>query len=101
MAALTPCIDAALRQVDLLPQQTPPINANPLLNLTASLCVLSDRELEILHWVTIGKTNSEIGSILNISEFTVKNHMKRIFKKMNVSNRAQAVGKINTSSKTT
>jgi DNA-binding CsgD family transcriptional regulator len=42
-------------------------------------------------WVAKGKTNGEIGSILNVSSFTVKNHMQRIFKKLDVFNRAQAV----------
>ncbi len=56
---------------------------------------LTDRELQILNWVAKGKTNPEIGSILNISAFTVKNHMQRMFKKLNVTNRAQAVAKFN------
>jgi transcriptional regulator EpsA len=55
---------------------------------------LSDREHEILDWVRKGKTNDEIGRILNISAFTVKNHLQRIYRKMNVLNRAQAIGKL-------
>ena len=55
---------------------------------------LSERETQIMAWVAMGKTNSEIGSILNISGFTVKNHMQRIFQKLNVFNRAQAVSKV-------
>ncbi|HCN68831.1 MAG TPA: hypothetical protein DIT03_11325, partial [Candidatus Accumulibacter sp.] len=51
---------------------------------------LSSREREILQWVRRGKTNVEIGMILGISGFTVKNHLKSIFQKINVSNRAQA-----------
>jgi DNA-binding CsgD family transcriptional regulator len=54
---------------------------------------LSDRESEVLCWVALGKTNPEIGSILSISEFTVKNHMQNVFKKLDVSSRAQAVSK--------
>lgn len=54
---------------------------------------LSAREAEILRWVALGKTNPEIGAILNISSFTVKNHVQRILKKLDVSNRTQAVGK--------
>lgn len=54
---------------------------------------LSAREAEILRWIALGKTNPEIGSILNISSFTVKNHVQRILKKLDVSNRTQAVGK--------
>lgn len=55
---------------------------------------LSEREREIMHWVALGKTNPEIGCILGISEFTVKNHLKSVFAKLDVSNRAQAVAKI-------
>jgi DNA-binding CsgD family transcriptional regulator len=54
---------------------------------------LSQREVEIMRWLTAGKTNPEIGQILEISTFTVKNHVQRIFRKMNVVNRAQAVEK--------
>lgn len=55
---------------------------------------LSLRELEILDWVRAGKTNIEIGMILGISAFTVKNHLQRIFRKIDVINRAQAVAKL-------
>lgn len=55
---------------------------------------LSARELEIMQWVRMGKTNSEIAMILNLSTFTVKNHMRRIYKKLDVLNRAQAVGSL-------
>jgi len=54
---------------------------------------LSERESEILHWVSNGKTNYEIGIILGISPFTVKNHLQRIFRKIDVTNRAQAVSR--------
>lgn len=52
---------------------------------------LTEREHEILHWVKMGKTNAEISLILNISLNTVKNHLKRIFAKLDVSTRAHAV----------
>lgn len=55
---------------------------------------ISSREQEILSWVRAGKTNYEIGQILNISAFTVKNHLQRIYRKIDVINRAQAVAKI-------
>jgi transcriptional regulator EpsA len=54
---------------------------------------LSAREVEILEWVRFGKTNHEIGIILGISPFTVKNHLQRIFRKIDVINRTQAVAK--------
>jgi transcriptional regulator EpsA len=53
---------------------------------------LSGRELEVMKWVRMGKTNPEIAMILSLSTFTVKNHMRRIYKKLDVLNRAQAVG---------
>jgi transcriptional regulator EpsA len=55
--------------------------------------LLSARELEIMEWVRHGKTNQEVGQILDISAFTVKNHLQRIFKKFDVYNRTQAVNR--------
>lgn len=54
---------------------------------------LSVREREVLSWVQAGKTNYEIGLILGISEFTVKNHMKRICGKLDAGNRTHAIAK--------
>ena len=52
--------------------------------------LLSERENEVMEWVIKGKSNEDISMILNISAYTVKNHIYRIYKKLNVSNRAQA-----------
>jgi len=54
---------------------------------------ITAREQEILRWVYFGKSNFEIGAILDISPLTVKNHVQKILRKLNVVNRAQAVGK--------
>ena len=54
---------------------------------------ITTREQEILRWIYLGKSNFEIGTILNISPLTVKNHVQKILRKLNVVNRAQAVGK--------
>lgn len=98
MAVLLPYVDVALRRVALLPEQIQHLSATgPSALQLAQAYKLSGRELEILQWVTLGKTNPEIGDILKISAFTVKNHLQRIFKKLDVSNRAQAVGKLRTS----
>jgi DNA-binding NarL/FixJ family response regulator len=51
---------------------------------------LTKRELEILIQIAGGLFNKEIGSSLNISERTVKNHISSIFKKIEVSDRTQA-----------
>ena len=90
---LMPFIDSALRQVTQLPQQQKPFAKSQRI-VQEEAFGLSEREIQIMDWVAMGKTNSEIGSILNISGFTVKNHMQRIFQKLNVFNRAQAVSKI-------
>jgi transcriptional regulator EpsA len=56
---------------------------------------LSSREHEILGCVCQGKTNVDIAAVLDISPFTVKNHVQRIFRKIGVSNRTQAAAKYN------
>ena len=55
--------------------------------------IISGREAQVLQWVRAGKTNREIAQILEISPLTVKNHVQKILRKLNVSNRAQAVAK--------
>lgn len=59
----------------------------------AELKVLTAREQEILRWIYLGKSNGEVGAILKISPLTVKNHVQKILRKLNVVNRTQAVGK--------
>ena len=94
-----PYIDATLRQLEQLPDHTPDKEISETqihesgLNLE-DVMKLSDRESQIMGWVCSGKTNVEIGLILDISSFTVKNHLQRIFKKLDVVNRSQAVAKI-------
>lgn len=55
--------------------------------------MITAREREILGWVSRGKSNCEIGAILDRSPLTVKNQVQRILRKLDVVNRAQAVGK--------
>lgn len=55
--------------------------------------LLTVREKEILRWIHLGKSNAEIGTILGISPLTVKNHVQKILRKLNVRNRTQAVGR--------
>jgi transcriptional regulator EpsA len=88
-AMLLPQIDFACRRVVSLSEDSTACAPNPGQSFD-----LSAREHEILEWVRMGKTNDEIGRILNISAFTVKNHLQRIYRKMDVLNRAQAIGKL-------
>jgi LuxR family maltose regulon positive regulatory protein len=53
--------------------------------------ILSARETEILRVVASGLSNRDIADTLFISEETVKTHLRRIFEKMGVSSRIQAV----------
>ena len=98
MARVLPYLDMALRQLSHPPHQLPePAASEPQANgRLVQDFGLSERELEVMHWVAAGKTNPEIGAILDLSEFTIKNHLKRIFVKLDVINRAQAVGRFQT-----
>ena len=51
---------------------------------------LSEREREIMLWVTRGKSNSVISTILGISSSTVDTYMRRIFRKLDVADRTSA-----------
>lgn len=51
---------------------------------------LSAKELEILQLLVQGRSNKEIGADLNITEFTVKGHLKNIYLKLQVSDRTEA-----------
>lgn len=55
------------------------------------LAQLSQREQEILLFLAQGYTNKEIAKSLEISPNTVKTHLSKLFEKLEVSNRTQAV----------
>jgi DNA-binding NarL/FixJ family response regulator len=57
----------------------------------APLSDLTRREVEVLDRIAAGMTNKEIGASLSISEDTVKLHVKNLFGKLDVNDRAQAV----------
>ncbi|MFC6646297.1 response regulator [Granulicella cerasi] len=52
---------------------------------------LSGREREVLELVAKGLTNKEVAATLNISQFTVRNHMNHIAEKLEVSDRTEAI----------
>ena len=88
LSIIMPHLDEALRRIECLPK-----NKASVLQLPTILRVISERELAVLRLVVKGKTNTEIAESLFISVNTVKNHLKHIFKKMEVSSRAEAVAK--------
>ena len=84
-------LDAALRKVAVYP-----LNGSVgAVEQRGRWFGLSLRELEILELVCRGKTNLDIATALDISHFTVKNHVQRIFRKLDVSNRTGAAAKYN------
>jgi len=52
--------------------------------------VLSEREKEVLAFVSRGARNRDIAEALDISEFTVKRHMQNILQKLDVPSRRAA-----------
>jgi DNA-binding NarL/FixJ family response regulator len=87
-ADLLNAITARLRRAEQQAQQDFKPNfssAQPLLKLG-----LTPRVAEVLLWVAQGKTNSDIATILGISESTVKKHLLEIFEKLAVETRSAA-----------
>ncbi len=54
---------------------------------------LSDREVEVLQLMAKGSANKQIASALMITESTVKTHVAKIFQKLEVNHRTEAVTK--------
>jgi len=52
---------------------------------------LTEREQEVLHWLTQGASNEEIAKYLYVTVATVKAHLTSIFEKLKVTSRTQAV----------
>lgn len=51
---------------------------------------VTGREADVLLWIANGKTNREIGQILEMSPRTVNKHLEQIFRKLGVENRTSA-----------
>ena len=66
----------------------PDFDGNP--QAVASLGI-SGRELEVLELLAAGQSNKEIAGTLSVSPNTVKSHVSRLFEKLEVSRRTQAV----------
>jgi DNA-binding NarL/FixJ family response regulator len=57
----------------------------------AAVAELTPRELEVLHLIARGLSNTEIARELVVSDATIKSHVARIFSKLDLHDRAQAV----------
>lgn len=51
---------------------------------------LTRREAEVLHWLSLGKTNRDIADILEMSPRTVNKHLEHVFEKLGVETRTAA-----------
>jgi len=58
---------------------------------TAGFPQLTAREREVLELMAQGLDNAQIAARLDLSEKTVRNHITRIFDKIEVENRSQAI----------
>jgi two-component system, NarL family, nitrate/nitrite response regulator NarL len=77
--------DAGLRGIGTSPAQRPVPLEKPLDHER-----LTPRETEVLTYLSKGFTIKEIASLMGIKWFTVNDHIKSIYKKLNVSSRAEA-----------
>jgi LuxR family maltose regulon positive regulatory protein len=79
----------------------PKKKASPAGGASARLCQpgealvepLSQRELEVLHLLALGRTNQEIAQQLVVASGTVKAHLANIYRKLDVANRTEAVAR--------
>lgn len=60
---------------------------------TALTIPLSDRELEVLHWIGLSKSNGDIATILELSPGSVDTYVRRLFAKLEVNDRIAAAVK--------
>ena len=82
-------IEAVLRRANRNKQVLKPENVT--INQADNFNSLTKREKDVLLLVTLGESNKSIADKLVLSEVTVKSHLNSIFKKLNVTNRTQAV----------
>lgn len=87
---LAPCQQAGLIQSM---HELQALFAQQLKQQATTSALLSPRELEVLRFVAEGLASKEIAELLHISIHTVKAHIQRVYKKLEVSRRTQAVAK--------
>jgi DNA-binding NarL/FixJ family response regulator len=70
--------------VDFMTAETAPSSSHPLEKK------LTEREMQVLQGLTGGKSNKEIARAIDLSEPTIKLHMKTLYRKLGVNNRTRA-----------
>lgn len=71
-------------------QAAPYAESAPLRTSEATEPLLTPREVEVLSYIAVGKSNREIAKELHLSLSTVKTHLEHVFSKLKVSDRTQA-----------
>lgn len=74
-------VAAAAQPTDRVPRQARPVDSPEL----------TERELQVLQGMAAGMSNAQIGKELYLSEDTIKTHARRLFRKLEVADRAHAV----------
>lgn len=81
-------IEALLRRVNWREEETP---GQIVFQTDGVISSLTPTEVRVLKLAAEGASNQEIADTLVVRPVTVKTHMYKIFKKLNVSNRTQAI----------
>lgn len=76
-------------------EKTESVPAEGVPETTGILSVLSRRELEVVDLIASGYSNKEIANALYVSPYTVNDHTKKIYRKLNVHSRLEVVALIN------
>lgn len=84
-AAAAPAVEAAPSVAEV------PAAATAVSSDEPELKPLSDREKEILQLIAKGVSNSEAAKLLNLSKATIRTHLEHIYRKLEVTNRVEAV----------
>ena len=63
----------------------------PIVELEESRDVLTVREVQVLRLILEGRSSKEVAESLYLSKRTVDFHLARIYEKLNVTNRVQAI----------
>ncbi len=82
---VTPAVELALADLPKVEQQTQFMETQQIAD------PLTPREIEILDLIADGRSNTEIARALIVEEKTVKNHITRLYSKINVDNRYEAI----------
>lgn len=68
----------------------PGLDEEPAHKVLSARFQLTGREVEVLRWVACGKTNRDIGTILDLSPRTVNKHLEHVYVKLGVETRTAA-----------